>query len=72
MKKTAYKTTAFETTLSADPCNLAYPELQTGSLPQKITNHTMAVNENSNLYHELELRYGGGFAQAIVDGLNKA
>jgi len=27
---------------------------------------------NDSLYQELELRYGGGFAQWVVDGLNKA
>jgi hypothetical protein len=64
MKKPPYKT-ALKT---------KFPS-RTGTRLRQIGTHT-AVNENAidkhdDLYHELELRYGSGFAQAIVDGLNK-
>ncbi len=32
----------------------------------------IAANENEDLFRVLELRYGGAFAQWIVDGLNAA
>jgi len=76
MQNTARKIAAFKTTLPSVSHGLIYPELRPqprmARLLQKIRKHAAAVNENDDLYYELEHRYGGGFAQGIVDGLKKS
>ena len=44
---------------------------QTELLLEQIREEPYSVNENKELYDELELRHGGGFAQWVIDDLNR-
>lgn len=77
MLKSTHK---FKTALPATTHGFTYPELRNGKLLQKIRKHAKitvnanddTVSANDDLYEELERRYGGGYAQAIVEGLKRS
>ena len=77
----AFKTAAFNAVLSSKIYSMSYSELMRGSrllqrqaspLLQQVSHQAAPVNSNEDLYQELELRYGSGFAQTIVDGLKRS
>jgi len=80
MKTAVHESHALRAVLSPNTSDMTRHEIlrgigllraQTDRLLEQMKKDAMAANENDSLYHELELRYGGGFAQWVVDGLNK-
>ena len=76
MKKTAYKTNALEMAFESAAFNAAIfnlrPFAEVLRLRMQANSVAMPVNENEELYRELESRYGPGYAQAIMDGMKKS
>lgn len=65
----AFKTTAFRIPLPSDALLL---RLQSGTYALAVNENDENNDNNDDLYQELERRYGGGYAQALVEGLKRS